>query len=133
VTGGLDASLLASFAPAVGVTKRREKTMQERKISNNAGSNLFPLGDIVTTRGVLEVCTHDHLLHCLARHAKGDWGNVCKEDAATNNAAVKNGDRILSAYAIDPAKPAKGYGDNCLWIITEADRSVTTFLLPSEY
>ena len=39
----------------------------------------------------------------------------------------------FSAYPIDPAKPSKGYGENTLWIITEADRSVTTFLLPSEY
>ncbi len=40
---------------------------------------------------------------------------------------------ILSAYPIDPDKRSKGYGDNTLWIITEADRSVTTFLLPDEY
>ena len=53
--------------------------------------------------------------------------------SATNDEAVSEGLRILSAYAIDPAKPAKGYGENCLWIITEADRSATTFLLPSEY
>jgi len=38
-----------------------------------------------------------------------------------------------AAYPIDPAKPCKGHGDNCLWIITEADRSATTFLLPDEY
>ena len=46
---------------------------------------------------------------------------------------LMNGDRLLSAYAIDPDQPAKGYDDNCLWIITEADRSVTMFLLPDEY
>jgi hypothetical protein len=46
---------------------------------------------------------------------------------------VKDGDRILSAYPIDPAKPCEGFGDNTLWIITESDRSVTTFLLPDEY
>jgi hypothetical protein len=40
---------------------------------------------------------------------------------------------ILSAYAIDESRHAKGYGDNCLWIITERDRNVTTFLLPDEY
>ena len=43
------------------------------------------------------------------------------------------GERVLSAYAIDESKPAKGYGGNCLWIITERDRSLTTFLLPDEY
>jgi hypothetical protein len=46
---------------------------------------------------------------------------------------LKGGSRILSAYPIDPAKPCKGFGDNTLWIITEADRSATTFLLPDEY
>jgi hypothetical protein len=47
--------------------------------------------------------------------------------------AVKDGSRILSAYPLDPAKSSKGYGENTLWIITEADRSMTNFLLPDEY
>ena len=75
----------------------------------------------------------DHLTACLTRHACGDWGVVCAEDAATNEEALIEGLRLLSAYPIDPAKPSKGWGENTLWIITEADRSVTTFLLPSEY
>jgi len=50
-----------------------------------------------------------------------------------NRRAVEAGDRILSAYAIDPEKPCAGFGDNCLCVITEADRSVTTILLPDEY
>lgn len=94
---------------------------------------LFPLGDIVSTPGALEACTAEHLADCLRRHASGDWGIVCKEDAASNDEGVKEGFRILSAYPIDPQKPCKGFGDNTVWIITEADRSVTTFLLPSEY
>jgi hypothetical protein len=98
-----------------------------------AGVRRFDLGQIVSTPGALECCSPEHLLHCLARHARGDWGNVCAEDAATNDEALREGLRILSAYPIDPDKPCKGYGDNCLWMITEADRSVTTFLLPSEY
>jgi hypothetical protein len=108
--------------------------MNKRRTNRkNSRPALFRPGQIVATPGALEACTKPHLAECLIRHLKGDWGNVCKEDAETNNAAVKDGFRILSAYAIDPAKPCKGYGDNCLWIITEADRSVTTFLLPSEY
>ena len=95
--------------------------------------NRFDLGQIVSTPGALDACPRDHLMRCLARHARGDWGSVCAEDAATNDEAVTEGNRILSAYPIDPAKPCKGWGDNTLWIITEADRSVTTFLLPSEY
>ncbi|MBN9124535.1 MAG: hypothetical protein J0I60_07385 [Nitrosospira sp.] len=46
---------------------------------------------------------------------------------------MKAGNRILSAYAIDDTKSCEGHGDNTLWIITETDRSVTTFLLPGEY
>jgi hypothetical protein len=58
---------------------------------------------------------------------------VDDEDKTTNNEAVKSGYRVVSAYPIDPAKPSQGFGENTLWIITEADRSVTTFLLPDEY
>ena len=98
-----------------------------------AGRPRFSLGQIVSTPGALKACSPEHLAICLNRHASGDWGAVCKEDAAINDCAVKYGSRILSAYPIDPGKESKGYGDNTLWIITESDRSVTTFLLPSEY
>jgi hypothetical protein len=70
---------------------------------------------------------------CLVRHLGGDWGVVCADDHKSNFNALFSGGRILSAYPIDPAKPCKGFGDNTLWIITEGDRSATTFLLPSEY
>jgi len=73
----------------------------------------------VAAPGVLESCTSDHLPLCLARHSCGDWGNVCADNKALNNQALIDGDRVLSAYAIDPTKPAKGDGENCLWIITE--------------
>lgn len=95
--------------------------------------SLFELGAVVGTPGALRESSIGHLALCLARHASGDWGEVSKEDAASNHEAIKDGLRILSAYPIDPAKPSKGYGQNTLWIITEADRSVTTFLLPEEY
>jgi hypothetical protein len=94
---------------------------------------LFPLGAIVATPGALEATTDDQRLRFLSLHAAGDWGCVGDEDWQTNDEALQEGERILSAYAIDAAKPCKGFGDNTLWIITERDRSVTTFLLPSEY
>jgi len=93
----------------------------------------FTLGQIVATRGVIASVPPHRLTEALARHTRGDWGTVCAEDAASNNEATFEGLRILSAYPIDPAKPAKGFGSNCLWVITEADRSATTFLLPEEY
>ena len=96
---------------------------------------LFPLGRLSATAGAITALQlqRQDLVPYMQRHALGDWGCVCPEDAALNDEAVREGNRILSAYAIDPAKPCKGYGENCLWVITEADRSVTTFLLPEEY
>ena len=95
---------------------------------------LFPLGQVVATPGTLEASRYpEQLFELLARHARGDWGCVCPEDAATNAEGLQCGLRILSAYPIDPALPCEGFGANTLWIITEADRSVTTILLPEEY
>ena len=93
----------------------------------------FPLGTLAATPGVLEACSHLYLMECLARHARGDWGDICPDDAALNDAALRHGSRILSAYPLNPRTPCTGSGDDRLWIITEADRSATTFLLPSEY
>ena len=59
------------------------------------------------------------------RHAAGDWGEVDAEDWSLNDQAVLDGTRLLSAY-----RTLKG---EKLWVITEADRSSTTLLLPSEY
>ena len=94
---------------------------------------LFATGQVVATRGALEGVPWDRLSASLIRHISGDFGCVDPEDAALNRLAIEEGSRILSAYPIDPSKPSKGFGSNTLWIITEADRSVTTFLLPDEY
>ena len=100
---------------------------------NRARRPLFQLGRIVATRFALSAVPNHQRMDCLIRHVTGDFGCVCSDDAELNREAIKNGDRILSAYPIDPSKPSQGFGDNTLWIITEADRSVTTFLLPCEY
>lgn len=77
------------------------------------------------TPGTLELAEKGvNLLAYLRRHLSGDWGDLCKEDKQENDFSVKNGFRILSAYSTRLGK---------LWIITEADRNVTTFLLPEEY
>ena len=104
-----------------------------RRQKLNTAYKPFPLGQIVGTPGALQTVEKSRMLECLTRHARGDWGNVCPEDAELNNRATFEGTRILSAYPIDPAKPCKGHGDNCVWIITEADRSSTCILLPEEY
>jgi hypothetical protein len=88
---------------------------------------MFPLGQIVATPGALEAITDSNQtpLEFLRRHANQDWGEVDEEDKQLNDAALQDGSRLLSAYRTN-----KGVR---LWIITEADRSVTTLLLPSEY
>lgn len=87
----------------------------------------FPLGQIVATPGAIDVMnqsgeTPDEFLF---RHSTGDWGDIPQEDAELNDAAVTDCGRILSAYSTKD--------DVKLWIITEADRSATTILLPEEY
>jgi hypothetical protein len=93
-------------------------------MSAPAFAPLFKLGMIVSTPGALDATTESQRGVYLLRHVE-DW--------ETNREAIRDGFRILSAYPIDPEQPCQGFGENCVWIITEADRSVTTFLLPSEY
>ena len=86
----------------------------------------LPLGHVVATPGALDV-VRAHGLDVLAlvhRHARGDWGAVSDHDAQANDHAVAHGARVLSAYETVGGR---------LWVITEADRSATTVLLPSEY
>jgi hypothetical protein len=77
------------------------------------------------------VITERRLRECLRSHQHGDWSSVSAEDARESDLSLARGFRILNCYAIDPTMPA--IDDNRLWILTEADRSVTTVLLPSEY
>jgi hypothetical protein len=83
----------------------------------------FPLGQIVATPGAVQLGVD--LLGLLRRHARGDWGDMCEEDLRANDDALLGGGRLFSGYSLP--------GGERLWIITEADRSVTTFLLPEEY
>jgi hypothetical protein len=88
---------------------------------------LFPLGQIVATPGALHVLERSHVdpQVLLSRHQTGDWGELSPADRDENELSVRRGFRILSNYPVG--------ADECLWVITEADRSVTTILLPSEY
>lgn len=105
----------------------------ERGVPFQVSQALFQLGRILSTPGALAACSPEQLAACLALHVTGDWGVLEPEDKEQNQEALFNDSRILSAYPIDPSEPCAGFGDNCLWVITEADRSVTTFLLPDEY
>ena len=86
---------------------------------------VFRLGRIVATPNALESITHEDILTGIKRHQAGDWGDVSGEDRAANDRALSEGSRILSAY--DATNGTR------FWIITEADRSVTTVLLPEDY
>lgn len=87
----------------------------------------FSLGRIVATPGAIHAMSDAGVAPSalLNRHVVGDWGDVCPADAKQNDRAVRVGERLLSAYKITP--------DVTVWVITEWDRSCTTFLLPEEY
>lgn len=88
---------------------------------------LFPLGQTVATPGALEALEEagQSALEFLQRHQIGDWGIVPEEDKAENDFSVSRHLRILSAYELKTGVK--------IWVISEADRSVTTCLLPEEY
>ena len=85
---------------------------------------LFSLGPVVITASASLWLSTEEVLTALRRHAAGDWGDLCPEDALANDTALQCGGRLFSAY---------GSGNERFGIITEADRSVTTVLLPEDY
>lgn len=86
---------------------------------------VLQLGRLMATPGVLAQISRSELFAAVERHRHCDWGELSKSDKQANNAAFRNSDRILSAY-----RSAEGMK---FWVITEADRSHTTVLLPDEY
>jgi hypothetical protein len=86
----------------------------------------LPLGRVVATPGALKLLTEARAqpFDYLARHARGDWGELCDFDRRQNEIALREGYRVLSSYDVLAGR---------VWVITEADRSVTTILLPEEY
>jgi hypothetical protein len=104
----------------VNMNNTKTETAQEQ-------GGLFRLGQIVATPGALEVLEtcHQSPLEFLTRHARGDWGQLSADDVAENEFSLQNGFRLLSSYATATGQK--------LWVITEADRALTTLLLPDEY
>jgi hypothetical protein len=88
---------------------------------------LFPAGRIVATPGALALLQQidKSPLEFLSRHLRGDWGDLCREDKTENELSLKHGFRLVSSYQVTETDK--------LWVITEADRSVTTLLSPEEY
>lgn len=87
----------------------------------------FPLGRFVATPGAIEALERNQQSPTIfvRRHVRGDWGDLEAEDVKENEVSLINELRLLSAYTLTDGTR--------IWIITEADRSVTTILLPSDY
>ena len=88
---------------------------------------LFPLGRVVATPGALDALQRsgESAAPYLTRHVTGDWGNLCEDDRAANEEALRVGARLLSSYCTL-------LGD-VLWVISEAGRSSSCLLTPAEY
>jgi hypothetical protein len=95
----------------------------------------FKMGQLVATPGSLEVLLDINVLpiQLIRRHMSGDWGAIHPEDRDLNELALIDGGRLMSVYKLKTAQASKEDDDVTIWVITEADRSVTTILLPSEY
>ncbi len=91
------------------------------------GERKFPLGQLVATPGAVEALARNgqEPTELLRRHWRGDWGDLDAEDREENEFSLTRSLRLLSAYTLTDGTH--------IWVITEADRSVTTILLPSEY
>ncbi|MCH7728278.1 MAG: hypothetical protein IH991_17635 [Planctomycetes bacterium] len=85
----------------------------------------FPLGRTVSTRNALNTLHQQDVLVALRRHVRGDWGEVDDHDRHENELSLRKGFRLMSVY--------RDRHDTKFWIITEADRSATTVLLPEDY
>ena len=89
--------------------------------------HLFQPGHIVSTRGALRALIQARIdgRTLVERHLRGDFGELCTDDREQNSLAIQLGARVLSSYLLPTQQK--------VWVITEADRSVTTLLLPEEY
>ena len=88
-------------------------------------TTVFELGQIVATPGALESIPAEDIADALGRHQRGDWGGVCEDDRKENEFSLGKHLRLFSVYHAEEGTK--------FWIITEADRSATTILLPEEY
>jgi hypothetical protein len=127
-------------------------TTSDSTPASNASTARFALGQLYYTPGAQEVLLRYQInpFDLLKRHVMGDWGDLCAEDVEANEEALSVGARLMSSYTLpspnvdgDNAGENKVDGNNegngkplepvKIWLITEADRSVTTLLLPDEY
>jgi hypothetical protein len=113
--------------PRLSEQKPNPKKGEKRMMEKIAKPPLFGVGQIVATPGALAALekTGQTAVEFLARHVTADWGELPVEDRTENYLSVQHGFRLLSSY--------RTLAGDRVWVITEADRSVTTILLPDEY
>jgi hypothetical protein len=109
---------------SVLLSSRNGKPQSNRLPVPNWQSN-FPLGRLFITPSAKRALTPTDVAVAISRHAKGDWGDVSEEDRQENELSLKEGFRLLSVY--------HGADGTKFWVMTEADRSSTTVLLPGDY
>jgi len=85
----------------------------------------FPFGRVIATRNAIDTIPAGDIADALDRHGRCDWGDLSPGDRELNDDSLDSGDRLLSSY-----RDRNGVS---FWIITEADRSSTTVLLPQDY
>jgi hypothetical protein len=99
--------------------------VEQHTVGPANGQAKFPVGQIVATPNALTNILNEEILRALSRHVQGDWGTLDAHDWNANEQALHHGGRLLSAYHSSQ--------NVRFWIITEADRTVTTVLLPEDY
>jgi hypothetical protein len=114
-------------AQAAPLRNKGQIQKQENPMQQTDRKPLFDLGQLVATPGALAVLekTGQNPMEFLSRHVTGDWGDLPEEDKKENQFSLEKGFRLLSSYRTTA-------GDR-VWVITEANRSHTTLLLPDEY
>ncbi len=90
-----------------------------------SGHLCFSSGQIVITPNALSQLPPSEVLVALKRHLNGDWGDCCSEDRLANDQALESGGRLFSVYHTEDQQK--------FWIITEADYTLTTVLMPDDY
>lgn len=102
-----------------------KRTWAEMAASAEPFKVKFPLGAVVMTPAAMEALNPEDVALAIQRHGNCDWGDCCPEDRQENDFALPRALRLLSAY--------RDRNGTKFWIITEADRSATTILLPDDY
>lgn len=118
-----------TFGTTITISDRPASADSDPTVEAMDEPGRFELGKLVMTPGISELIEDGlNIMPLVKRHAHGDWGDLSQEDWALNQEALADGySRLFSSYTIEQGSESR------IWIITEADRSSTTILLPSEY